>query len=199
MEGQFNFFQSAELLGSDFYNRHTVTVARELLGKLLCVRSNTKKRWEDPAAQVTVARILEVEAYRADDPASHSARGLTPRNAPMFGPPGHAYVYFIYGMYRMLNCVTEPEGEPGAVLIRAVLPIFGQELMRQRRSGQPRLADGPGRLCEAMGIQMAHNRVPLQGPEICLLDDGYLFGKIQSTSRIGIREGKDRLWRFLGE
>jgi len=98
-------------LATDFYRRNTIGVAHELLGKMLLVQSDAGFR---------AGRIVETEAYRGDDPASHSCRGKTPRNLPMFGEPGFAYVYFIYGMYEMLNFVTEPKGFPGAVLIRAV-------------------------------------------------------------------------------
>ena len=116
------------LLPVDYYSSHTVEVARDLIGKIIVTCQPS-----DPVSTLTAGRIIETEAYRAQDPASHCAKGKTPRCAIMFGPPGVAYVYFIYGMYEMLNFVTEPDGKPGAVLIRAIEPIFGIELMKMRR------------------------------------------------------------------
>lgn len=115
-KGRLNFLLSQQVLPLEFYEAHTVQVAQDLLGKILVVRAA-------PSLLPRVGRIVETEAYRADDPASHSARGKTPRCSIMFGSPGVAYVYFIYGMYKMLNFVTEPVGSPGAVLIRAVEPL----------------------------------------------------------------------------
>ena len=137
-----------------FYDRHVVDVARELLGKLL-VRTSRDG--------VTCGRIVEVEAYLAhDDPACHASRGRTPRNAAMFGPPGHAYVYSIHAKW-CLNAVTQPEGEPSAVLIRAVEPLVGIELMRRRRGREKplELARGPARLCQALDIDLRHNGLDL--------------------------------------
>lgn len=138
---------SAKKLPQSFYARSTLKVAPELLGKILCVRTS---------GGFVSGRIVETEAYRADDPASHSSRGKTARAAIMFGPAGVAYVYFIYGMYEMLNFVTEKEGEAGAVLIRAIEPMEGETLMRKRRHN-PRsrhdLSSGPGKLCRALGIE----------------------------------------------
>ncbi|MGZ3698056.1 MAG: DNA-3-methyladenine glycosylase, partial [Bdellovibrionota bacterium] len=123
-----------------FYARDTLEVSRDLLGKVLLIRSRRG---------VTAGRIVETEAYRQDDPASHSFRGKTPRASIMFGNPGVAYVYFIYGMYEMLNFVTESHGTAGAVLIRALEPLAGEELMIKRRGARRtrELASGPGRLC----------------------------------------------------
>src|SRR6476646_9547247 len=131
------------ILKRAFYNRPTVDVARDLLGKVLV---------HGPAAGL----IVETEAYLGgDDLASHSARGITERTSVIFGPPGHAYVYFIYGMYECLNLVGEPEGVPGCVLIRALEPVAGLELMRRRRPAARKpedLAGGPGKLTLAMAI-----------------------------------------------
>lgn len=145
-----------------------------------------------------VGRIVEVEAYREDDPASHSFRGATPRNAVMFGPPGHLYVYFTYGMHHCANVVTGAAGEGAAVLLRAVDPVAGIELMRTRRQGRPQLADGPAKLCQAFAIGPEHDGADLcRGPEIGVFDDGTpppsepLVGP-----RIGISKAVDVPWRW---
>src|SRR3954452_23197039 len=136
------------ILRRAFYQRPTVEAARALLGKVLV---------HGPAA----GRIVETEAYLGgDDLASHSARGLTPRTKVIFGPPGHAYVYFIYGMYECLNLVVEPEGRPGCVLVRALNPICGLDSMFRRRPAARKvedLASGPGKLTFAMNITRAQN------------------------------------------
>src|SRR5437667_5462483 len=138
----------SEPLPREFYERDTVQVSRDLLGKILV---------HGRVAGV----IVETEAYvGGDDLASHSARGVTPRTRVIFGPPGHAYVYFIYGMYECLNLVAEPEGKPGCVLIRAVDPVCGISTMFRRRPSARKtqdLASGPGRLTLAMGITRAQN------------------------------------------
>lgn len=132
--------------------------------------------------------ITETEAYVGqDDPACHAARGLTPRNAVMFGPPGFTYVYFIYGMYHCLNFVTEREGFPGAVLIRGVT------LTQPERKSLP----GPGKLCKFLGIDRTHSGMDLvTSEEFYVLEEG---GEVpfQATPRIGIRVGTDKLWRFI--
>ncbi len=168
-------------LSTDFYSRDTLSVARDLLGKILIVDTKC----------LTVSRIVEVEAYSGDDPASHSSRGMTPRCAPMFEVPGRAYVYFIYGMYEMLNFVTEPKGQPGAVLIRAVEPLVGLEGVGKLRT------NGPGKLTRALGVEMSHNREPLQGPRFWVADDGFRPPEIAASGRIGIREATERQWRFF--
>src|SRR5262245_12864047 len=138
----------SDVLPRSFYERDTVAVSRDLLGKVL-------------AHGRVAGVIVETEAYLGgDDLAAHSARGVTPRTKVIFGPPGHAYVYFIYGMYDCLNLVAEPEGKPGCVLIRAVDPICGIATMFRRRPAARRvedLASGPGRLTLAMGITRKQN------------------------------------------
>ncbi len=176
-----------QALPRSFYDRGTLEVARDLLGKLLVVRSNPAYGWDDPRAGVTHGRVVETEAYHGTDPASHSARGLTPRNSIMFGEPGVAYIYFIYGMYEMLNFVTESEGYPGAVLIRALEPV----------SGITRTTNGPGRLCRAMSIRMSHKGESLQGPVFYVLDDGVRPRSVMRSPRVGINVGKEPLWRFF--
>ena len=147
-----------------------------------------------------VGRIVEVEAYREDDPASHSFRGRTQRNAVMFGPAGFLYVYFTYGMHWCANVVTGDDGEGSAVLLRAVTPVAGLDVMRARRNHRPGVADGPAKLCQAFAIGPSHNGVDLCGSEtdgVLLLDDGVppprrpLIGP-----RIGISKAVDTPWRF---
>ena len=146
-----------------------------------------------------VGRIVEVEAYREDDPASHTYRGSTKRNAVMFGPPGHLYVYFTYGMHYCSNVVTSAEGTGAAVLLRAVQPIAGRDVMQERRAGRSQIADGPAKLCQAFAIGPEHN-----GADLCsgrggigLYDDGVppppepLVG-----SRVGITRAVDVPWRW---
>ena len=116
----------------------------------------------------------------------------------MFGKPGYTYVYFIYGMYEMLNLVTEPENHPGAVLIRAAEPLYGEQWMYPRRSMTQRihLTNGPAKLCRALGIRLFHNRQSLQGPFFYIGDDGYQPSSISTSPRVGIRVGQEKLWRF---
>jgi len=117
----------------------------------------------------------------------------------MFGEPGRAYVYFIYGMYQMLNFVTEAKGTPGAVLIRALEPVDGLSLMRKRRGGCALrdLTSGPGKLAQALGIGRSHNRMPLQGPGIVVWSDGFQPQRIMRSKRVGIRLATELHWRFF--
>ena len=178
-------------LPRSFYARPTLEVAPDLLGKIL-VRVKGKT--------LTSGRIVEVEAYRnTDDPASHAHRGLTPRNMLMFGEAGHAYVYFIYGMYFCVNAVTESKNIAGACLIRALEPIEGIGIMKKRR-GMDRvhdLANGPGKLCLAMDIDRTLNGADFLGDSLYLIDDGFREFTIQRSPRIGIRVGSDKHWRFF--
>ncbi len=144
-----------------------------------------------------VGRITEVEAYMPDDPASHSSGGATARNATMFRPAGRLYVYLIYGMYHCANVVTGPEGSGQAVLLRAVEPLDGMDQMLARRGRHP-LAEGPGRLCQAFGIDRAHDGLDLlaDGP-IRIVDDGTPPPDHPACGpRIGITKGLDRNWRW---
>lgn len=145
-----------------------------------------------------VGRIVEVEAYRQDDPASHTYRGRTPRNAVMFGPPGYLYVYFTYGMHHCANVVTSPDGVGAAVLLRAVEPVRGEELMRARRAGRAALSDGPAKLCQAFAIGPQHNGVDVcRGGEVMLLDDGTPPPAVPVVGpRVGISKAVDVPWRF---
>ncbi len=177
------------ILKREFFERPTIEVARDLLGKVLV---------HGPAAGI----IVETEAYLGgDDLAAHSARGLTDRTRVIFGPPGHAYVYFIYGMYECLNIVAEPEGKPGCVLIRALEPLAGLELMQQRRAAARRiedLASGPGKLALAMGVTRAHNGADLtRGALVVRAPEEPRRVEIDVTSRIGITNCADWPLRFV--
>lgn len=177
----------------DFCNRETVQVARDLLGKLLI--------HETPEG-VTSGIIVETEAYLSvGDPACHASKGKTRRNAPMFGPPGRAYVYFIYGNHYCFNVVTREEGIGEAVLVRALEPVDGIWLMRQRRGkNKPlvELANGPGKLCQAMGITGENNNSPLFRPPLYISSDGKSVQpeNIEVSPRIGINKGLEKLLRF---
>jgi DNA-3-methyladenine glycosylase len=177
-----------------FYDRGTVSVAREILGCLLCRR-------EDDGTY-SYGRIMETEAYVGEsDPACHAAAGRTPRTRVLYGRPGRAYVYFTYGMHYLFNCVTEPRGTPGAVLIRALRPEAGVERMARRRgtTSSRALASGPSKLCQALGIDLAQNELRLTGPEILIRRDGIRVGNLARGPRVGIRKGTARPWRFWVE
>jgi DNA-3-methyladenine glycosylase len=180
-------------LSRAFYERPTVEVARQLLGKYL-VRID--------AAGVRAGMILETEAYVGpDDKASHASRGRTPRTALMFGPAGFAYVYLIYGMHHCLNIVTERENYPAAVLIRAVEPSEGLELMQKRRLTLDvrRLTNGPGKLCQAFGIDRRLNGLDICGEALFIEARGTNLVDIVVTARVGVDYAgpwKDKPWRF---
>lgn len=170
-------------LGSGFFERDAVTVAKALIGARLLV---------DGIGGI----IVETEAYDRDDPASHSFNGQTKRNAVMFGPPGRAYVYRIYGAHWCLNAVCA--GEPrGAVLIRALEPTDGLAAMAERRgTAAPRLlCSGPGRLCQALGVTGAHDGAPLDAPPFALLPPEAMF-ELAAGPRIGLSKAVDTPWRF---
>jgi DNA-3-methyladenine glycosylase len=173
-------------LPRSFFARDAVTVAPELLNKVLVV---------GPCA----GRIVEVEAYRSDEPAAHSFRGPTPRTAVMFGPAGHLYVYFSYGMHHCANVVTGATGDGQAVLLRAAVPLAGIELMTRRRSGRRQLADGPGKLCQAFGLDLGHTGLDVCGrSEVHVDDDGTPPPEVPlATPRVGITKAVDLPWRFL--
>jgi DNA-3-methyladenine glycosylase len=142
--------------------------------------------------------IVEAEAYIGEsDPACHAAPGPTRRNAPLYGPAGRAYVYLNYGLHYLVNAVTEAEGSPAAILIRALVPLEGVDLMRRRRHGAPdeRLCNGPGNLTEALGIELRHNEGDLAIGPVRLEDHGFRVTGLTYSPRIGIRVGTDRLWR----
>ena len=173
-----------------FYARPTVTVARALLGCLLV--------HETSEGQV-VGRLVEVEAYAgARDPASHAYR-RTLRSEVMWGRPGIAYVYLSHGIHACMNVITESLGRPGAVLLRALEPVDGVALMQRWRGidALRDLAHGPGRLTQAMGITLAHNRADLVGGPLYLAPGDRPTGPITATPRIGISVATDRRWRFV--
>ncbi len=183
-------------LSRSFYEQPTVAVARGLLGQRLV-------RVLSDGCRLS-GRICETEAYGGpDDEASHAYR-RTPRSAIMYGPAGHAYVYFIYGMYYCLNAVTECDGQPGAVLIRGLAPDEGIALLRRHRPGahDAHLADGPGKLCQAFDITVASNGIDLTtSPQLFIEAVSPVPDeRILSTPRIGVRgdaDARGRPWRFI--
>jgi len=178
-------------LGRKFFEKETLSAAKSLLGKYL-VRACGKGR-------VIAGRIAEVEAYRGkDDPGSHAFRKRTARNEVMFGPPGRAYVYFCYGNHYLFNIVTEKEGKPGAVLIRALEPVFGIEVMMKRRRTKDlfALTSGPAKLTQALAIDKRQNRLDLTGRELYLAEGKKEKFVITCGPRIGIKQGLDLKWRF---
>lgn len=185
------------ILERTFYAASTLQVARALLGQRL-VRCWNGERLS--------GRIVEVEAYiGTEDAACHARCGRTPRNAVMFGPPGHAYVYFIYGMYHCLNLVTEAEGFPAAVLIRALEPLEGVALMQEARGKVPwrDLLRGPGRLCQALRIDLGLNGADVCQPESGLwveADEPVPDAQVETTPRINVRGDAlalSRPWRWV--
>jgi DNA-3-methyladenine glycosylase len=187
-------------LPRSFYDRPTLDVARDLLGKVLV---------HNRRGVVTSGAIVEVEAYIGEsDPACHAAPGPTRRNAPLYGRPGFSYVYLNYGIHNLVNVVTEGDGCPAAVLIRALEPVDGVAVMRRRRTrdakgrrrqSRPLLAAdlcrGPGNLTMAMGITLVDNCVDITGDRLFIEDRGACTAPILWTPRIGIRVGTDRHWR----
>ena len=180
------------ILKRSFYNRPTLKVAEELIGKVLV---------HETRAGVASGVIVEVEAYIGEsDPACHAAPGPTQRNAPLYGPPGIAYVYLNYGIHYLVNAVTEAEGWPAAVLIRALEPKDGIPLMRRRRK-RPADADvndlcrGPGNLTKALGIDLRHNLSDLTGSALRIEDRGVPKRPIAWSRRIGISVGVEQEWR----
>ena len=184
------------ILDRKFYRYDTLQVARTLLGKKLVRQINGLE---------LAGMIVETEAYCGEaDSACHAHRGMTPRNAVMFGEPGHAYVYFTYGMHYMLNLVTEAKGRPCAVLVRAIMPLTGIEEMEARRKRKSsELTNGPAKLCQALGIDKSLDGWDLTcGEELWVADFRKIPAEsITTTPRIGIdyakKEHRDAPWRFL--
>ena len=171
--------------GKKFFSQPTLDLAKALLGKIL-VFGNLK------------GIIVETEAYLfRDDPGCHASRGLTVRNAPMFGPAGRTYVYLIYGMYHCLNIVSGKEGEGEAVLIRALEPVQGIPLMQKRRKTQKieNLCNGPGKLTQAFGITRKHNNLSLFEGGLCICSSR-IKPEICTSKRVGLSAGKDLELRF---
>jgi DNA-3-methyladenine glycosylase len=189
---------AASLLGlpvlpASWYERDAPDVAADLLGKILMSGGGPD--------DLVAGRIVEVEAYAEHDPASHTYVGPTPRNAAMYGPPGHLYVYLSYGLHHCANVVTGRSGNGQAVLLRAVQPLFGVERIRQRRGGRPDrdLTDGPGKLGQAFGIDLGHYGTDItdRSAPIRIADDGTpppaapIIGP-----RVGVSKAIDVPWRF---
>lgn len=182
-----------EILKRSFYARETTLVAQELLGKIIV--------FQDKKASFKL-KIVETEAYLQDDPASHAYKGKTKRNEPMFGDAGFTYVYLIYGMYYCLNFVTEAKGIAGAVLIRAAEPLLGiTEMLNNRNISYNKIsniANGPGKLCQSLGINKEYNKL-----DLCLGEKIYVCSQdkiknemIVKAKRIGLREKEPKLLRF---
>ena len=188
-----------ETLDRDFYLQPTTDAARKLLGALLV--------HEDPNHGTLAGIITETEAYCGEtDLGCHAKAGLTARTAPLYGSPGHAYVYFTYGMHWLFNCVTQPEGEPQAVLVRAIEPIAGIRTIAERRGSQPRKrwTDGPGKLAQALGIGEGDNRLDLVGAEaIISVRPGLRIpdARVRRGPRVGLftvpEPWKSKPWRYL--
>jgi DNA-3-methyladenine glycosylase len=194
--------RAAPVLPRAFFNRDPVTVGRELLGKLLVRRAGR---------HLLAGRVVEDEAYLgAEDPAAHAYSGRTPRNAVLFGPPGRAYVYFIYGNHYCLNVACMPEGNPGGVLLRSMEPVFGLPAMARARGLQltdtPRttqlrlIASGPGRMSQALGITRLRDNdkdLTAHASDLWFADDGYRPNRIAATPRVGITKAVDHPLRFV--
>jgi DNA-3-methyladenine glycosylase len=181
---------SGAKLGRDFYARPTLEVARDLLGQIIV---------SDTLEGCTAGRIVETEAYLGpDDPASHAARLKQGRVEAMWGEPGIAYVYRSYGVHAMLNVVSEPEGKTGAVLIRALEPLAGIELMKLRRGTERlnHLCSGPGRLCQALGIGLDLHGTDLVTSDRLWIASGKPVEGVSVSGRIGISRGQEHPWRF---
>lgn len=189
--------RGVRVLAHSFYARPTLKVAEDLLGKVLAHRTREG---------VTSGVIVETEAYVGeDDPACHASFGRTARSEPLFGPPGIAYVYLNYGIHYLMNAVTEADGYPGAVLMRALQPLDGVTLMKKRRAPDGRdidehaLCRGPGNLTKALGITITDNRLDLATSKLTIEDRGISVGRIATGPRIGIRVAVERPWRYWVE
>ena len=191
-----------------FFSRDPRRVARELLGKVLVREKVRERRDRPPGKKLLTARIVEVEAYLgAEDPAAHAAAGNTARTAVLFGPPGHAYVYFIYGNHYCLNVSCEPEGRAGSVLIQALEPLSGIEEMARARGTEIhgpkdliKLTSGPGRLAQAFAISRVRDNgcdLTSAASSLWIGEDGYRAQGICITPRIGITKAADKPLRYI--
>ncbi len=180
----------AKKLERNFFAQSTIRVAQKLLGKYLVLKQN---------GTVLSAKIVETEAYIGeDDKASHAYGRITPRNQIMYGPPGYAYVYFVYGNHHCLNFVTEKKGYPAAVLIRAAEPCVGIAQMQKNRKFEnlKNLTNGPGKLCQALGIDKKFNGRDVTSQVFFVEDKGEKVDQIERSPRVGVKDGKDKRWRF---
>jgi DNA-3-methyladenine glycosylase len=190
---------SSPVISRSFFERPTLTVARELLGQRLVKLEGDQR---------IAGLITETEAYiGSEDDGCHARAGLTKRNRSMWGPPGHAYVYFTYGIHWMLNIVTERDGFPAAVLLRAVEPVEGHEIIRRRRAGRPEseLTDGPAKLCQAFSLDRSFDGLDLCHPEsVLFIERGVSIPEHSVTTgpRVGFNQvsepWKSMPWRFQG-
>jgi DNA-3-methyladenine glycosylase len=177
-----------------FYTQETCAVAQQLLGQRIQRRL--------ASGEILAGLIVETEAYLTDDPACHAYQGETPRNRTMFGPPGHAYVYFTYGLHMMLNVVCGPAGQAEAVLIRALEPREGMETMRRQRGGisdTRQLTNGPGKLAQALALtRLQHDGLDVTDPvsELVIIPHEHEPSDMVQTTRIGITKGNDSPWRY---
>jgi DNA-3-methyladenine glycosylase len=188
------------VLSRSFFDRPTLRVAEDLIGMVLVHETRSGR---------TSGAIVEAEAYIGEaDPACHAAPGLTRRNQPLYGPPGIAYVYLNYGLHYLVNAVTEASGSPAAILIRALEPLEGVDLMRRRRArgtarrasefGTAELCRGPGNLTRALGITLRQNRCDLTAGPLRIEDRGLTRGRLLGwTRRIGINVGVEQEWRVI--
>jgi len=186
------------LLPRSFYLQPTLQIAKDILGKYILRYTGNK---------LLIGRIVEVEAYRQNDPASHSFHGKTNRNGIMFGEGGHLYVYFTYGMHFCANIVTRENGVGEAVLIRAIEPLAGIEIMLKNRFSNLKspehraiinLTNGPAKFCQAFGIERGNNGADLLESEIRISAGSYIPSKlIKRSARIGINIGLEKNWRFF--
>ncbi len=179
-----------KVLSRKFYNRPAKVVAQELLGKILFHRT----KWG-----IISGYIVEAESYGGrDDPASHAYKKITSRNSVMFGPPGYAYVYLCYGFHNMFNVVTQEEGIPSAVLLRAVEPIEGLDIMKKSRKTENiyQISNGPGKLTQSFMIDQSFNKEPVFKKNLLIFDSDNRGLKIIRKKRIGIKLGAEKLLRF---
>ncbi len=181
-----------KLLPRTFYQRNTVDVAQDLLGKIVVRQLN---------GHLLMGRIVETEAYTCFDPACHGFKGPSVRTQALFGPVGHAYIYFIYGMHYAFNVVARDKQTPGGgVLIRALEPLQGIEYMQKLRKLHEikNLTNGPGKLAQALHITKTLYGIDLtKKGDLYLIDDGHVAEKTKATKRIGISKGQESLWRFI--
>src|SRR5947207_2315787 len=205
------------LVPQEFFLADPREVSRGLLGKILVRRKTSNRRiaksqnHQFPSDWLAAGRIVEIEAYLGnDDPAAHAAAGKTLRNAVIFGPPGHVYVYFIYGTNFCLNISCLPEGDAGCILLRALEPLAGEAVMAKVRGLDPKelttiasrrvLASGPGRLCKSLSITRERDNgkaVYSRSSDLVVMDDGFIPEEIQETPRIGLTKAADRLLRYV--
>lgn len=179
----------SKILSADFYDRPTLDVLEDIIGKVLVHDVNGRR---------VSGAIVEAEAYIGEsDPACHAAPGPTRRNAPLYGPPGRSYVYLNYGIHYLVNAVTEAEGAPAAVLIRALEPLEGVEAMQRRRGRRAvgELCRGPGNLTVALGIKLRHNNLDLTSGSLRIEDHGIQPSGLEWSRRVGIRVGVGKPWR----